>query len=51
LKKNGVASATAPHYYKYVVGKGNNSILISMCMKGRFWWCKGDWDDFTFAWS
>ena len=40
--------------YKYYVGKGNNSILVRNCLKSRFWWSMGDfedWDEYNFIWS
>ena len=40
--------------YKYYVGKGNNSILVRNCLKSRFWWSMGDfeeWDEFHFIWT
>ena len=37
--------------YRYVIGKGNNSILIRMAFKQRWWWTNGDWEDFNFAWT
>ena len=37
--------------YKYVIGNGNNSILVRMALKQRWWWTNGDWEDFNFAWT
>ncbi len=40
--------------YKYYIGKGNNSILIRNCLKQRFWWSMGDfeeWDEYNFIWT
>lgn len=40
--------------YKYYIGKGNNSILVRNCLKARFWWSMGDfedWDEYNFIWS
>lgn len=37
--------------YKYIIGRGNNSILIRMCLKQRWWWTKGSWEDFNFIWT
>ena len=40
--------------YKYYIGKGNNSILVRTCLKQRFWWSMGDfddWDDYNFIWT
>ena len=40
--------------YKYYIGKGNNSILVRNCLKQRFWWSMGDfddWDDYNFIWT
>ncbi len=40
--------------YKYYIGKGNNSILVRNCLKQRFWWSMGDfeeWDEYNFVWT
>jgi hypothetical protein len=40
--------------YKYYIGKGNNSILVRNCLKARFWWSMGDfeeWDEYNFIWT
>ncbi len=40
--------------YKYYVGKGNNSQLVKNCLKQRFWWSLGDfedWDSYNFIWT
>lgn len=37
-------------HYKYIVGKGNNSMLVRMALKQRWWWCKGTWEDYNFVW-
>ena len=40
--------------YKYYIGKGNNSILVRNCLKQRFWWSMGDfedWDEYNFIWT
>ena len=40
--------------YKYYIGKGNNSILVKNCLKQRFWWSVGDfeeWDEYNFMWT
>jgi len=40
--------------YKYYIGKGNNSMLVRSCIKSRFWWSMGDfdeWDDYNFVWT
>jgi hypothetical protein len=36
------------------VGKGNNSNLVRNCLKNRFWWARGDfenWEEFNFVWT
>jgi hypothetical protein len=38
-------------HYKYMMGKGNNTFLVAMCLKQRFWWTKGDWEDSNFVWT
>lgn len=56
-KSNGVeqkmpTSTFAP--YKYYIGRGNNSILVRAALKTRFWWSKGDfdnWSDYNFMWT
>jgi hypothetical protein len=40
--------------YKYYIGRGNNSILVRNCLKARFWWSMGDfedWDEYNFIWT
>jgi hypothetical protein len=40
--------------YKYYIGRGNNSILVRNCLKQRFWWPMGDfeeWDEYNFIWT
>jgi tubulin---tyrosine ligase len=40
--------------YKYYIGRGNNSILVRNCLKSRFWWSMGDfedWDEYNFIWT
>ena len=40
--------------YKYYIGRGNNSILVRNCLKTRFWWSMGDfdeWDEYNFIWT
>ena len=40
--------------YKYYIGRGNNSILVRACLKTRFWWSMGDfdeWNDYHFLWT
>ena len=47
----GDAAAQPVHKAKYLIGKGNNSILVRMCFKHRWWWTNGDWEDYNFAWT
>ena len=40
--------------YKYYIGRGNNSVLVRNCLKTRFWWQMGDfdeWTDYNFIWT
>lgn len=40
--------------YKYYIGRGNNSVLVRNCLKQRFWWSMGDfdeWDEYHFLWT
>ena len=40
--------------YKYYIGRGNNSLLVRNCLKSRFWWSSGDfeeWDEYNFLWT
>ena len=40
--------------YKYYIGRGNNSILVRNCLKSRFWWSMGDfedWEGYNFIWT
>ena len=40
--------------YKYYVGRGNNSIIVKNCLKQRFWWSIGDfeeWHEYNFVWT
>jgi hypothetical protein len=38
--------------YKYYVGRGNNSMLISSLMKRRFWWVQeDDYKKANFSWT
>jgi hypothetical protein len=40
--------------YKYYIGRGNNSMLVRACLKTRFWWSMGDfdeWVDYNFIWT
>jgi hypothetical protein len=40
--------------YKYYVGHGNNSQIVRACLKTRFWWQLGDfedWNSFNFIWT
>jgi hypothetical protein len=40
--------------YKYYIGRGNNSMLVRNCLKQRFWWSLGDfeeWDEYNFIWT
>lgn len=40
--------------YKYVVGKGNNSIMVRSLFKNRFWWMKHDKEELettNFCWT
>lgn len=40
--------------YKYYVGRGNNSMQVRACLKNRFWWSMGDydeWSDYNFTWT
>jgi hypothetical protein len=43
--------------YKYYIGKGNNSMLVKMCFKNRWWWVQGDieidsdWESYNFIWT
>ncbi len=40
--------------YKAYIGKGNNSILVRMALKQRWWWnvvYKEEWENYNFAWT
>lgn len=40
--------------YKFYIGKGNNSMLVKNCLKQRFWWSSGEfeeWDEYHFLWT
>ena len=40
--------------YKYVIGKGNNSIMVRSLFKNRFWWVKHDKEELettNFCWT
>lgn len=40
--------------YKCYVGRGNNSILVRMAFKQRWWWnlvYKEEWENYNFAWT
>lgn len=40
--------------YKYVIGKGNNSMMVRNLFKNRNWWVQGDESDnkvINFHWT
>lgn len=50
-----VSTPTVPFQaYKCYVGRGNNSILVRMAFKQRWWWSlayKEEWENYNFAWT
>jgi hypothetical protein len=36
-------------YYKYYLGKGNNSNLIKQCLGSRWWWARVGEDEINSA--
>ena len=42
------------HFYKYHIGKGNNSIMVRSLFKNRYWWVphdKNEMDKVNFMWT
>ncbi len=41
--------------YKCYIGRGNNSILVRMAFKSRWWWSVAeqldDWESYNFTWT
>jgi hypothetical protein len=45
---------TVSGYYKYHIGKGNNSIMVRSLFKNRYWWIqhdKNEMDKVNFMWT
>lgn len=41
-------------FYKYHIGKGNNSIMVRSLFKNRYWWIqhdKNEMDKVNFMWT
>jgi len=56
-QRNGVAIAfpkASFSPYRYYIGRGNNSMIVRACLKQRFWWAMGDfdeWEEYNFLWT